>query len=414
MAVTRSIKAIDTEQPAGPQQLQDVVDQWGSSFNFIHASAAFAKAAKLRYLEPMSAAGRALLQSLAGTWTRVLPESDLQGMADVLWASSKLQYADEQLWSSTLAAFVEQLQQGRQEDSSCQEVSNVMYALASAAAANRGQVPGVPRPEVEAVMSQLLARMRVFVTHPRLEGVEPQQISNALWGCAKLRITTDDAAVNSLLQAMARPQMLEAAAPQAISNTLWAVMELQQHCGWQPRVELRVWQRLLGEQQLGRVADKDTPQGVSNALLALAWLATPAASTKAAALSLEFAQDCAQPLLQGQVAARLERWMPRQVANAMWACAKVGVLDMPFLDKAAASASQWLPFANAGDVRQVAIACKMLRFKRHADVMAQAVLRSDGLLHQHSRGNLSARNIADNVGLVAVVSHAVAALDMET
>lgn len=289
MAVTRSIKAIDTEQPAGPQQLQDVVDQWGSSFNFIHASAAFAKAAKLRYLEPMSAAGRALLQSLAGTWTRVLPESDLQGMANVLWASSKLQYADEQLWSSTLAAFVEQLQQGRQEDSSCQEVSNVMYALASAAAANRGQVPGVPRPEVEAVMSQLLARMRVFVTHPRLEGVEPQQISNALWGCAKLRITTDDAAVNSLLQAMARPQMLEAAAPQAISNTLWAVMELQQHCGWQPRVELRVWQRLLGEQQLGRVADRDTPQGVSNALLALAWLATPAASTKAVALSLEFA-----------------------------------------------------------------------------------------------------------------------------
>uniref|UniRef100_A0A383W0C2 Uncharacterized protein n=1 Tax=Tetradesmus obliquus TaxID=3088 RepID=A0A383W0C2_TETOB len=262
VAVTRSIKAIDTEQPAGPQQLQDVVDQWGSSFNFIHASAAFAKAAKLRYLEPMSAAGRALLQSLAGTWTRVLPESDLQGMANVLWASSKLQYADEQLWSSTLAAFVEQLQQGRQEDSSCQEVSNVMYALASAAAANSGHVPGVPRPEVEAIMSQLLACMRVFVTHPRLEGVEPQQISNALWGCAKLRITTDDAAVNSLLQAMARPQMLEAAAPQAISNTLWAVMELQQHCGWQPRVELRVWQRLLGEQQLGRVADKDTPQGV--------------------------------------------------------------------------------------------------------------------------------------------------------
>uniref|UniRef100_A0A383W394 Uncharacterized protein n=1 Tax=Tetradesmus obliquus TaxID=3088 RepID=A0A383W394_TETOB len=55
----------------------------------------------------------------------------------------------------------------------------------------------------------------------------------------------------------------------------------------------------------------------------------------------------------------------------------------------------------------------MLRFKRHADVMAQAVLRSDGLLYQHSRGNLSARNIADNAGLVAVVSHAVAALDMQ-
>jgi hypothetical protein len=63
--------------------------------------------------------------------------------------------------------------------------------------------------EVAAAVQQLCNHMRVLVLHPRLEEViQPQDISNVLWGCAKLRMHPGNAAINSLLQAMSRPAML--------------------------------------------------------------------------------------------------------------------------------------------------------------------------------------------------------------
>jgi hypothetical protein len=389
------------------------VDQWGSSFTFLQASAAFAKAAKLRHLEPASAAGRALLDSLADIWSRVLPQSDARGMSNVLWASGKLRYANAELWSSTLAAFLDQLQHGRQDDVACQAVANTMHAVANAARASRGQVPGVSAGEVEGATRLLLARMRVYVTHPLLEGVQPQDISNALWGCAKLQIAADGPALDSLLQAMSRPAMLEAATSQGLSNTLWAAAELQQHCRWQPKVQPRVWQRLLGEQQLRRIADKDTPQGVSNALLSLAWLAMPARPSAAATISQHFAQECALQLLEGQVAEDLRLWYGVDVANGMWACAKLELVHKPFFDKAAAASPKWLPEAIAADVRQVAWACEVLRLQ-DISLVGGAVKRANLLLEQQQQQQHGMRVQGfDALGLVAVVSHAVAALDMQ-
>jgi hypothetical protein len=99
LLTTKQIRQIDNSSSTGLEELADIVEQWGSTFNYIHTSAAFAKAANLRRAQP--AAAVSLLHRLAGIWAQVLTDSDAQGMANVLWACSKLSYTSAQLWSST-------------------------------------------------------------------------------------------------------------------------------------------------------------------------------------------------------------------------------------------------------------------------------------------------------------------------
>lgn len=65
----------------------------------------------------------------------------------------------------------------------------------------------------------------MFVTHPFLLGVSPQDIPMVLWICAKLPINPGGGALNTLLTAMARSELIEKASPQNLSNCLWAVSE---------------------------------------------------------------------------------------------------------------------------------------------------------------------------------------------
>jgi hypothetical protein len=146
------------------------------------------------------------------------------------------------VWSDTLAAYRQQQQAEAQSDKTSQQIAHVVYGLANMALANKGQVPGVPTTEVEAAVCELLEQMRVVVTHPQLPGVDPQDVSNTLWACAKLRINPGNAVLNSMLQAMSRPMLLGNGVPQEISNSLWAVSELRQRCRWHPGVEQQVWQ----------------------------------------------------------------------------------------------------------------------------------------------------------------------------
>jgi hypothetical protein len=84
--ITSSIKQIKVDSPTGYLELSDVREQWGSSWNYIHTSAAFTKAAKLRSSDPLAV--QQLLNSMAGIWQRVLPDSDVQDMANVLWRAA--------------------------------------------------------------------------------------------------------------------------------------------------------------------------------------------------------------------------------------------------------------------------------------------------------------------------------------
>jgi hypothetical protein len=261
--ITSSITRIENNSPTGLQELGDIVEEWGSSFDFIHTSAAFSKAAKLQH--PGSSTTKSLLDTLAGMWDGQLPDAKPREIANLLWACGKLRYNEPHLWSSTLAAYTELLQDSS-HNIPCQELSNVLYGMAVVALSNKGKVPGVSRAATEAAVCQVAERVRIHVTHPLLEGVNPQAVSNSLWACVKLRINPGDAALNSMLQAMARPTMLEAAAPQSLGNTLWATSELRQHCSWQPSVQQRVWDRLLGEQPLKLVAKHGTHIEVSNTI----------------------------------------------------------------------------------------------------------------------------------------------------
>jgi hypothetical protein len=210
--------------------------------------------------------------------------------------------------------------------------------------------------------------------------VDPQDVSNSLWACAKLRINPGNAVLNSMLHAMSRPALLENSVAQDISNALWAVSELRQRCRWQPGVDQRVWQRMLGE-QLGTIADKGLFRDVSNTLLAHHRLSFPCVADEAAApvISREYAQTRALQLVQGRAVQQLDAWSPQAVTNSMYACAQLGAYDDRFLSNVCASAPKWLAGSGEADLRQVAYACRALQF-RDPQLLAGIVRRSKHLL----------------------------------
>jgi hypothetical protein len=242
--------------------------------------------------------------------------------------------------------------------------------------------------------------------------MSPQHLSNTLWSCAKLAINPGTAVLNSLLQAMAREQVIEAATAQAVSNTLWAVSALKLGCGWQPQLPQRAWQRLLGELQLARVANTGTDQNVANALVALGRLAgsTKAAAGNTPAISQEFAQQCALQLLQGKVARQLDRWEPQHITNSMLALSQLGVYADRFFDSAVAAVhvNAWLSRAKATNLAQVALACDRLQLRQHQQLMSGVVQRSKQLLQEQKQR----MSVSQRVSTAAAVSKSVAVLDM--
>jgi hypothetical protein len=412
--ITTSIKQISNSSPTALGELEDVVDEWGSTFNYIHVSAAFAKAGNLQRMQ-LAAATR-LLDRLAVIWDKLLPGADAQGMSNVLWACGKLRCINLQLWSSTLDAFLACYEDKGQH--APQQTANVLHGLANAALANKGQVPGVPRADVEAAVCQLLQLMRIRAMHPLLEGVSPQDLSNTLWACAKLRINPGDAALNSLLQTMSRPAMLEEAIPQNLANTLWATSELRLHCGWQPAVAQRVWERLLEEPQPKSIADTGAPGAVSNVLMVVSRLSAPAmaeavdagAAAAVHVVSKEHARHCILQLLQGKVVQHVGSWPSQEVASSMWGCAALGVRDKALIDDVSASAHRWLPGAVTANLKQVSCACKMLGYDNE-QLLSNVVQHSKQLLQrQRAQGQL---RTFERVGLAAVVSNAVASLGLQ-
>jgi hypothetical protein len=125
------------------------------------------------------------------------------------------------------------------------EQVNVLHGLANIAAANNGQVPGVPRSEVEGVVhllvwdladitgpANLIAEM-AHVTVPSF--LTRWDYSNVLWACAKLRINPGDVALDRLLRRL--KQQPEFLTTESEERTLWAIKELKEHCNWQSQVE---------------------------------------------------------------------------------------------------------------------------------------------------------------------------------
>jgi hypothetical protein len=253
--------------------------------------------------------------------------------------------------------------------------------------------------------------MRLFVTNPRLDGVEPRHISNTLWACAKLRINPGDATLNSLLRTISSSSMADILNAQDLHNTLYAVSVLQQHVKFKPNIEQRAWQRLLGEQQAGKVA-ASTPQHVSNTLFSLACLSSAAVPV----VQQEDAQEFAEQMLQGPAAQQLQLWNDQDIGDAMWACAKLGVGESTLLQEVASAAAAWVPRLAAPTIHQLAYACGTLQLQQ-PQLLGQLIKRTQQLLSPDQGGKNGPpkrrASGSDKLSNPAILGWAVAVLDMQ-
>jgi hypothetical protein len=78
-------------------ELSDVYDEWGGSFNNIHAATAIHKYAKLS----RRGAATQLLPELLHCWLQQLPHAGEQECANVLWALGKLGTGLDDVWVRT-------------------------------------------------------------------------------------------------------------------------------------------------------------------------------------------------------------------------------------------------------------------------------------------------------------------------
>lgn len=265
-----------------------MLNEWGDSFDTIHVVTAFSRAAKVAGKRPQTA--WRLADQLASTWHTDLPNAKARALATVLWASSKIQFMNAQLWAGTLEAF---LQPRNLSEADPVHLSNTAYALAMVCTANKGAVPGLQREEVVDAVQQLASEMYVRVTNPSLE-VGPTALSSFIWACAKLQVAPDDVEMRALLQSFARPDVIGAADTQSISLVLYAVSELAKvSTTWQQSTSESMWGHLLGEMSLAKVAQYGDPQHVSNMLLALARLASTSAVPY---ITQGYARNCAEVL----------------------------------------------------------------------------------------------------------------------
>jgi hypothetical protein len=125
------------------QALNDSTTSSSSSLSATDAVAAYAAVTRLAGNQPAAAAAP-ILQILAPSWQAALPAASIQDVANALLCWSKLGYTNAQLWGSSLALVPKLCSAADGQD-----LANVAIALATAAEAGGGAVPGVTREEAE-------------------------------------------------------------------------------------------------------------------------------------------------------------------------------------------------------------------------------------------------------------------------
>jgi hypothetical protein len=341
-------------------ELYDIYNEWGGSFDYIHAAAALVKCGKLQ-----GGARSSLVDKLCSTWHTQLPMSGVQGCANVLWACVTLgPGAVQRLWGPTWEAYTQQLQR-------------------------QGSVSGVGG------------------------GCNPQSLTNPLWACAKLRKQPSLDELQLLMQTYLQSSVMTTATPQNVANVVWALGELCQLSSWQGCVSEQEVQQLLGKQQLQLLAASGSKQDTTNVLLGLARMATATAPV----ISVDFARLRSKQLL-ALADKRVSSWGSQQVANALWSCGELGLVDTPFIAAAVAAAPSWLPASNIFDISQAALACAALpypdeRFVRALLHQAEVLLsqQQHGKWPTGSRPGTSSTGYHASTG-IAACCYATARLDM--
>lgn len=170
--------------------LSDVYNEWGGSFDNIHAAAALNKYAKL---SRGRGADTQLLPRLLQCWLQQLPLAGEQACANVLWALGKMSAELDEVWTPTFEAYLRLVQQN---------------------------MSGSAR--------------------------SPQEPANVTWACARLGKGPAPGQLAVLMQAVLLPKVLAAAQPQALANIVWALGKLSTAETWQGGVDEGDIQQLLG------------------------------------------------------------------------------------------------------------------------------------------------------------------------
>jgi hypothetical protein len=140
--------------------LSDIYDEWGGTFDYIHAATAI-----MKYALNSKGSGSELLRKLLRCWLQQLPLAGEQACANVLWALGRLGTRLVDVWVRTFEAYLQLAQQGLQD-----------------------------------------------------KPVKPQSMANVLWACAKLHKPPAPDQLQVLMQAVLLPEVLAVVKAQDLSN----------------------------------------------------------------------------------------------------------------------------------------------------------------------------------------------------
>uniref|UniRef100_A0A383V6H2 RAP domain-containing protein n=1 Tax=Tetradesmus obliquus TaxID=3088 RepID=A0A383V6H2_TETOB len=324
-------------------QLQQLVQQHGSSVNYIHMAA---------------------IVNTLGNWQQ-------QGK---LRCGMQQQQVVQQLLADVDSLLLPGCWISRQHDiDRSQQPANVLYG---AAKAEWQMEPGQAQ--------QLLAALVRL-----LPGAEPQHVANSLWAAAELGQAPTEQQLQQLLAALVR--LLPDAKPQHVANSLWAVATMG------GKVQMQQLQLLL--QHLASRLAEASPQGVSNSLWAVAKFAEQLADEQQQ--QVQQSQQL-QHLLAG-LTRKLAAANPQDVANSLWVCSQLRVYPAE-LFAAMDGQQQWgrlLPAMTGRNLANTALACAVLG---HRDERLLAGLLQHALqLQTRSSGQqLNIQNVCNLCWSVAV------------
>ncbi|KAI8475158.1 MAG: hypothetical protein J3K34DRAFT_517600 [Monoraphidium minutum] len=332
--------------------LEQLEAQRGASFDFIHTSAAFARAGNLAAARgaPPHPAFHPLLRRL---WQRLQPQLGECGprqLANIVWACGKAGFVEAPLLDACLAQLC-----GSAGDADPQALANAVYAtavlrdsgytvdeqqarqLVAALVQQRHEAEpqqlanalwaaatlGLPLPQQQA------AQLTAALVQQRHEA-EPQHLANALWAAATMGLPLPQQQAQQLVAALV--QRRQEADPQAIANSLWAAATMGL-----PLPE-QAWERLLAA--LMAQAQRLKPQAVSNTLWAAAkrkadFAAVAVAARKGGVTAVEAALlQLAAAVSKEQVASMI----PQHISNSLWTLSELG-LHPPWLTALLAEAA---------------------------------------------------------------------------
>jgi hypothetical protein len=311
------------------ERLQQLEQQHGDSFNFIHTSAAFSRAAHIASSAEQAPGSAHPL--MARLWRRLRPQlgdCGARSLANIVWACGKAGFAEKELLDACLARLV----QGP-ASANAHDLSNTVYG--ASLLWERGY--RIDEQQAQQLVAALAEQRR---------DANCQDVANALWAAATMGLRVPASTWEQLLQELA--DKAGQARPQGLANALWAAATM----GLQ--LPASTWARLL--QVLADKAAQARPQQLANALWATAKRTGGAAGSQGAE-----AVGAAVLRLAAAVGPRHVAAMnPQDISNSLWALAQLRLCPQPLVGQLAASAVQQAPAMTPQGLSNAALAAAKL------------------------------------------------------